>query len=70
MARKPRVHFAGELYHVMCSGNQGQDPAALSRGLGKLADELGRDGELQRVTENIRDTLRSGKRAKKSIRSA
>lgn len=35
-----------------------------------LADELGKDGELQRVTENIRDTLRSGKRAKRSIRSA
>lgn len=24
MARKPRVHFAGALYHVMCRGNQGQ----------------------------------------------
>ncbi|MDZ4343764.1 MAG: transposase [Candidatus Binatia bacterium] len=24
MARKPRVHFTGALYHVMCRGNQGQ----------------------------------------------
>jgi putative transposase len=24
MARKPRVHFAGALYHVMSRGNQGQ----------------------------------------------
>ena len=24
MARKPRVNFAGALYHVMCRGNQGQ----------------------------------------------
>jgi hypothetical protein len=24
MARKPRVHFAGTLYHMMCQGNQGQ----------------------------------------------
>ncbi len=70
MARKPRVHFAGALYHVMCRGNQGHDPAALSRGLGKLADELGKNRELQRVTENIRHTVRSGKRAKRSIRSA
>jgi REP element-mobilizing transposase RayT len=48
----------------------GQDPAALSRGLGKLANELGRDRELQRVTENICDTLRRGRRPKRSIRSA
>ena len=46
------------------------DPAALSRGLIKLADELGRDGELRTVTGNICDTLRSGKRPKRSIRSA
>lgn len=48
----------------------GQDPAALSQGLGKLANELGRDRELQRVTENICDTLRRGRRPKRSIRSA
>jgi len=24
MARKPRIHFAGALYHVICRGNQGQ----------------------------------------------
>ena len=24
MARKPRVHFPGALYHVMARGNQGQ----------------------------------------------
>jgi hypothetical protein len=24
MARKPRVHFTGALYHVMSRGNQGQ----------------------------------------------
>jgi len=24
MARKPRVNFAGAVYHVMCRGNQGQ----------------------------------------------
>ncbi len=127
MARKPRVQFAGALYHVMCRSNQVQDWESWPRsdinrpkessltsirsrrravlamnqklissvvtavppicgpllqhavriayelisfvGSG-LADKLGKDGELQRVTENIRDTLRSGKRAKRSIRSA
>ena len=48
----------------------GQDPAVLSRGLGKLADELGRDRELQRVVEKLCDALREGRRSKRSIRSA
>ncbi len=47
-----------------------QDPAALSRGLGKLADELDKDPELRRVVEELCDTLRKGRRPKRSIRHA
>ncbi|MFQ5882889.1 MAG: transposase [Candidatus Methylomirabilales bacterium] len=48
----------------------GQDPAVLSRGLGKLADELGRDPDLQRTVEQLCNALRKGRRPKRSIRSA
>lgn len=48
----------------------GQDPAALSRGLGKLADELGANQELRRVVETLCATLRKGRRRKRSIRHA
>ena len=47
-----------------------QDPAALSRRLGKLADELAKDPELRRVVERFCDTLRKGRRPKRSIRHA
>ena len=48
----------------------GQDPAVLSRGLGKLGDELGKDRELQRVVGKLCNGLRKGRRPKRSIRSA
>jgi len=45
MARKPRVHFAGALYHVMVRGNQGQaifnDDRDRERYLDFLKEELG-----------------------------
>ena len=47
-----------------------QDPAALSRGLGKLADELAKDAKLRSVVQTLCDGLRKGKRVKKSIRHA
>ena len=47
-----------------------QDPAALSRGLGKLADELAKDAKLRSVVQMLCDGLRKGKRVKKSIRHA
>ena len=65
MARKPEVHFAWALYHLMCPGNQGQsifkelakelhqDPAVLSRGLGKLAEGLVSKPELRSVVETL-----------------
>ena len=43
-----------------------QDPAVLSRGLGKLAEELGKDQEFQRVTQNLCESLRKGRRPKRS----
>jgi hypothetical protein len=42
-----------------------QDPAALSRRLGKLADELAKDPELRRVVERLCDILRKGEAAQK-----
>lgn len=48
----------------------GQDPAALSRGLGKLADELGVNRELRRVVEKLCATLRKGRRTRRLIRHA
>lgn len=48
----------------------GQDPAVLSRGLGKLADELGKNQELRRVVEKLCNVLREGRRPKRSKRSA
>ena len=47
-----------------------QDPAALSRGLGRLADELAKDAKLRRLVHMLWDGLRIGKRVKKSIRHA
>jgi hypothetical protein len=61
MARKPRVDFAGG--SIICPGNHlqsifkdvakelHQDPAVLSRGLGKLAEELANKPELGGVVE-------------------
>lgn len=48
----------------------GQDPAALSRGLGRLADELGVNRELRRVVEKLCATLRKGRRTRRLIRHA
>jgi len=47
-----------------------QDPAVLSRGLGKLAEELARKPELRGVVETLYDSLRKGRRPKRSIRFA
>jgi len=47
-----------------------QDPAALSRGLGKLADELAKEAKLRSFVQMLCDGLRKGKRVKKSIRHA
>jgi hypothetical protein len=65
MARKLRVHSAGALYHAMCPDSQGQSifkelakelqqkSAVLSRGLGKLAEELASKSELRSVVETL-----------------
>ncbi len=45
-----------------------QDAAALSRGLGKLAEELSKDRELRRDVEKLCENLRKGKNPKRSIR--
>jgi len=48
----------------------GQDPAALTRGIGKLADELVEDRKLRGVVETLCENLRRGKKLKRSIRHA
>ena len=45
-----------------------QDAAALSRGLGKLAEELSKDRELRRDVEKLCENLRKGKNPKRSNR--
>ena len=47
-----------------------QEPAVLSRGLGKLAEELVRDPELYRLVERLCASLRKGRRQKRSKRFA
>ena len=47
-----------------------QEPAVLSRGLGKLAEELASNPELAGVIETLCDSLRKGRRLKRSIRFA
>jgi len=47
-----------------------QEPAVLSRGLGKLAEELANKPELRSVVELLCDSLRKGRRLKRSIRFA
>jgi len=47
-----------------------QDAGALSRGIGKLADELSKNHELREVVEKLCENLRRGKTAKRSIRHA
>jgi hypothetical protein len=42
-----------------------QDPAVLSRGLGKLAEELASKPELRGVVETLYDSLRKERRPKK-----
>jgi hypothetical protein len=66
----------------MCRGNQRQsifkelakelqqESAVLSRGLGKLAEELASKSELRGVVETLYDSLRKGRRPKISIRVA
>jgi REP element-mobilizing transposase RayT len=47
-----------------------QEPAVLSRGLGKLAEELATNPELCGLMETLCDSLRKGRRPKRSIRFA
>ena len=47
-----------------------QESAVLSRGLGKLAEELARKPELRGIVETLRDSLRKGRRQKRSKRFA
>jgi REP element-mobilizing transposase RayT len=47
-----------------------QEPAILSRGLGKLAEELASEPELRGVVETLCDNLSKGRRLKRSIRFA
>jgi len=47
-----------------------QEPAVLSRGLGKLAEELARNPDLSGVVETLCGSLRKGRRPKRSIRLA
>jgi putative transposase len=47
-----------------------QEPAVLSRGLGKLADELASKPELRRAVETLCNSLRKGRRIKRSRRFA
>ena len=47
-----------------------QEPAVLSRGLGKLAEELASKPELCGVVETLCDNLRKGRRLKRSLRFA
>ena len=47
-----------------------QDPEVLSRGLGKLTEELARNAELRGVVEKLCDSSRKGRRPKRSIRFA
>jgi putative transposase len=47
-----------------------QEPAVLSRGLGKLAEELARNPELAGLVETLCDGLRKGRHPKRSIRFA
>jgi REP element-mobilizing transposase RayT len=47
-----------------------QDAAALSRGTGKLAEELSANRDLRRDLEKLCDNLREGKKVKMSIRHA
>lgn len=47
-----------------------QDPAVLSRGLSKLSDEMRKEGDLQIVVEKLCNSLRKGRRPKRSIRLA
>jgi len=72
MARKRRVHCVGALYHVMCWRNQGgvEDPAVLSRGLGKLAEELARSPEPCGLVEMLCTNLRKSWRPKRSIKDS
>ena len=47
-----------------------QDPAVLSRGLGKLTEELASKPELRGAVETLYEILRKGRRRKRSIRFA
>jgi len=47
-----------------------QDPAALSRGIIKLADEFSENSELRSDVEKLCEKLRRGHKVKRSIRHA
>jgi len=51
-------------------GLTNQALAVLSRGLGKLAEEIASNPELRGVVETLCENLRKGRRLKRSIRFA
>ena len=61
--------FGGLTIHVLAKELQ-QEPAVLSRGLGKLTEKLESKPELRGVVETLCDSLRKGRGPKRSIRFA
>jgi len=61
--------LAGLTNHALARELQ-QEPSVLSRGLGKLAEELASNPELRGVVETLCDSLRKGRPRKRSIRFA
>lgn len=47
-----------------------QDPAVLSRGLGKLAEQLASEPELRKIVDRLCNSLRKGRRPRRLIRFA
>ncbi len=60
----------GGLTNQALAKELGQEPAVLSRGLGKLAEEMASNPELRGVVETLCDNFRKGRRRKRSIRFA
>ncbi|MCH7915180.1 MAG: transposase [Deltaproteobacteria bacterium] len=59
----------GFTYQLMAK-ELSQDPAVLSRGLSKLSDEIRKERDLQIVVEKLCNSLRKGRRPKRSLRLA
>jgi len=72
VARHSSLHLVGRelggLTNQELAKELQQEHAVLSIGLGKLAEELVRDPALRRLVEALCDSLRKGRRPKKSKR--